>query len=272
MIKHNYWISHNLDERLKDKRTAFKLMLYPQEFKVMDFHSAADYTAKEIAKKHEKIFLAFSGGADSEYVFRCLVRNEIQFIPVVVCTEINEWESTRALELCRQFNIVPVIIRCDRHALLKIYETQIVEKLNGLGFDVGANLLIACYVKQQKGVLLNGTHIISEHLKVKSVDAYDWDFYTDVLVENVEIISFMCYNIEIFYAMLNDSPTAPFEEGKYELYCIPPREKVGYYKRRYSDYFAKLSNIDSSRILPENCWVEGSAIEVLNRFKEFRHV
>ena len=51
------WIKHNLNERLVDKNINFEITLIPSKFKVMEFHSAADYTAQKIAALNIPLYL-----------------------------------------------------------------------------------------------------------------------------------------------------------------------------------------------------------------------
>ena len=70
------WIQHNLTQRLIDKSVDFKLELTPSKFKIMDFHDAANYTARRIADLNIPLYLALSGGVDSEYILLCFHRNK----------------------------------------------------------------------------------------------------------------------------------------------------------------------------------------------------
>ena len=272
-MKHNSWISHNLDKRIKNRMLDFKFKFKFQQFKPMKFHDAAGSVASQISKEYKNIFLSFSGGADSEYVFKCFVNNKIQFTPVIVVSELNEWETNNARTICKEYNIVPVIIKTDRYKILKIYVNQIVQKLNGIGFDTTANLITAQYVKSHDGVLILGNQFIGEDIKENknTIYAHEWDFYNDVLCPDVKTINFFHYNIEIFYAMLNDAQKIQFNTNKCDLYGIRNRPKVMYHRRLKSDYLKILEKIEN-RALPKNICHHGTLASVLKKLEEVNGV
>jgi hypothetical protein len=79
--------------------------------KIIDFDTACDQTAHEIANQFDNLYIAFSGGLDSEYLANVLVRNKIPFTPILIrINELSKVESFYAVQWCKKRNITPHII------------------------------------------------------------------------------------------------------------------------------------------------------------------
>ena len=106
---HNNWFSINLESspfRLKFNTRASKLYT--------DFDKAADNTAQLLQQSwgEKNLYLALSGGIDSELVANTLLRNKIKFTPIILkIDEINALETWYAEYWCKQNNIQPVILQ-----------------------------------------------------------------------------------------------------------------------------------------------------------------
>ena len=96
MTTYNNWIESNMRFRLAVPSADYELYVRPYPFKEMSFQDAADHTAKLIYENHKKIYVSFSGGADSDFVVRCFHRNKIPFKVILVKTSGNEEELSYA--------------------------------------------------------------------------------------------------------------------------------------------------------------------------------
>jgi hypothetical protein len=94
-----------------------------QPVDVLPFDLAADMAAQLIASKYNNLHLSLSGGLDSEYVAKVLLRNSIEFTPVIVLAPWNQLESWFAFKICDDHKLTPKILDYrsidDYHALVK---------------------------------------------------------------------------------------------------------------------------------------------------------
>lgn len=268
MLYHNDFICHNLDERLLNNLLDFKVEIFPKPFQIMKFHDAADYTCKQIYTKYKNLYLSFSGGADSEYVLRCFVKNSIPIVPIIILTDHNEFETDNAIKTCKELNVQPITIPINRYKFLKLYYDNIVKKLNGTGWEVTGNLITSEFISNKNGILILGNHFMGDSpVDINNVVyAHEWDFYNDVLT-NQPCINFFYYNFEIFYAMIDSSKNLIFNKDKCKLYGITDRLKR-HYEYRYNDYFKMIKKIDD-RIVPKNISYIGTSSDVLKKFKKY---
>ena len=125
MATENDWVDTNIYERCLIPNLSFHVRLRPYPFREMKFQDAADYTAKRIYEKHKKIYVALSGGADSEFVVRVFHRNNIPFDVIIVKTSGNFKELQYAFKTCKELSIEPIIIDLDNSQYLSIYYEEV---------------------------------------------------------------------------------------------------------------------------------------------------
>jgi hypothetical protein len=204
MLTHENWVTSNILERVNNPNVDFKVNLKLTKCHHLSFHAAANYTAKLIP--YEKKYVAFSGGADSEYVVRTFVRNNITFTPVIILIRgTNNFEILNALNVCKELNLTPVVLEFTEEQIFKVYISEIFKKLNGNGLWATPQLLVAKYAAQNQGVAVNGDYLVdtTDHPHVIwscEVDGY----YQDYLVPNVTV-PFFHYTREIVRAMSNSN-------------------------------------------------------------------
>lgn len=228
MATYNSWLTQNLASRLNDSTAVNVVNMSPYTFNEMDFHSAADFTAKKIAEKYNKIFLSFSGGADSDYVFHCLVRNNIDFTPIIVQTSGNKTELEYAYHSCRKYKKEPVILRLEDHKLLKLFQQKVITKLKGKGLCAIPGIIACEYAKDNNGILIMGEHMIDNDGNRLFPGMNEWDFYNEVFVGEDYTVPFFNYTIELFYAMVKRIESLPICEWKHQLYGIGFRPIIEY--------------------------------------------
>ena len=225
LLHYRHWISHNLHEKLKDKSLPFKMEWHPYPFKVMKFHEAANYTANLIHQKYNKIYIAYSGGADSEYILKCFTWNNIPIKPIIIITPANKEEGYLALKKCKELHITPVVITLTEEDMIDIYQRKVVGMLNGDSITCVTCIVAANYVKEHDGIMLTGDHLFDDATGAIMADV--WNYYNDIFYPNSTII-FFNYTLELFYSMLVETSDIGFNESKYVLYDIPKRDKIKY--------------------------------------------
>lgn len=107
----NGWIDY--DYTIKSGRATFSVELNPKSLAVDGkvFHKEADRVAQEIYDTNKNVYVAFSGGIDSEYVTETFRRNGIPVTPIIFTAEdLNELDVWWAFRYCKENNIEPVVI------------------------------------------------------------------------------------------------------------------------------------------------------------------
>ena len=233
---------------MTDKESVNEVILNPYQFKEMDFHSAADFTALKIAEKYNNIFLSFSGGADSDYVFQCLIRNNIEFTPILVQTSGNRTELEYAFHSCRKYNKEPVVLKLEDHELLKLFQQKVIIQLKGRGLCAIPGMIACQYAKDHNGILIMGEHMIdyddSNHI---FTGINEWDFYNEVFVGEEYTVPFFNYTVELFYSMVKRIEPMPISEWKNKLYNISFRPIIDYqfdykFQTIYRNLMSKMDN------------------------------
>lgn len=236
------WISHNLKQRLHDPNIGFSAFLTPKKFSVLDFHYAADFNAKEIAKLDVPLFLGLSGGMDSEYVLLSFYRNKIPIKPIIVKTNGNSYETSYAFFICKKLGIQPIVLTLNDQHYLAIFENLIVKRLNGVGIYTVPSILASNVAKNHNGILITGNHLIEDGDVCWNIDCSEWDFYTQVL-SNENDINFFSYTPEMSYSMFKELDGSPANELKERLYGIGYRPKM---KPIHGTSF----NVEANKFLP----------------------
>lgn len=222
----NNWISSNINDREQNPLEDFKVILRPYPFINLTFYDECNLVAKKIKDKYADVplFLGLSGGADSEFVFKIFIKNNISFTPVIVLFKGNEIESKYAFTLCEDNNISPVILYLDNKQLLKIIYYDIVKRFNGIGKFAAANIAIDRYVKDMKGILILAEHVVGDGAEM--IDNYiyhfsEYDFYVDN-------IPFFCYTTNIMYSMLQsvDASYVNWMTYKHKVFEVALRPKI----------------------------------------------
>jgi len=264
MSTHQNWFRSNIVDRLSDPSTDLKLELNPYSFEIMEFHDAANYTTKLISQAHNSIYIALSGGADSEYTLRTFHRNNIKVTPIIVVTEGNYDELQYAYQVCRDLNIEPVILNIPDDHYLTWYH-RIVRDISGYGIYCIPSIVACQYAKDNNGILIIGEHLIdTDKLNNKiTPGANEWDFYNECFVGEEWTIPFFNYTVELTYAMIKRIEDVPLNVFKSALYGTELRPIMDY---QFSDRFLSVRNvINRTRKYKPNPHVDlGSKEEFLN--------
>lgn len=83
----------------------------------LSFQDACDYTANKIRETYHNLYLALSGGLDSVCVANVLLRNKIDFTPIIVDDRTSgaDLDVWYAYEWCQTNQITPVVYDLDDH-------------------------------------------------------------------------------------------------------------------------------------------------------------
>ena len=264
----NNWITHNLHDRLRNQSLDLEIMINPYKFTPLEFHDAANFTATKIAEEYKNIFLSFSGGADSDYVFHCFQRNNIEFTPIIVKTSGNQIEMSYALHTCRKFNVTPIIIDINNKEYMSIYAEDLIKKISGVGIEAIPGIIACQYAKSQNGILVIGEHMIDNDEENIWVGVNEWDYYNEIFVGEEYNIPFFNYTVEMAWAMINKIEQMPIDEWKWQTYGLDFRPKIHYtFPHLFNELRTKLSR--SRKIKPKSNFILGSKEKVITLLESY---
>jgi hypothetical protein len=250
------FIQTNLAIRCKTGEQ-FKAWFAPAKFTDATLKQHAERVAHNLASEGRPIFIAFSGGLDSEFILQTFISAGLDIIPIIVDSPFNQPEVAYAYKLCAENNITPVVISYTsvQQFVLAVYNIAKTHNLNSL---IGCvTMLAADYATAHSGNLLTGHGdpfiMNTTYTDIRTVNPdtiptllkfSDHDYYVETFYPLLTG-SFIGSDTGLFYSMLCEiSHILPYEEAKASLYGISLRNKnswnVEFYKLNaqllYNDY------------------------------------
>jgi hypothetical protein len=270
MLTKNNWLYTNLADRFTNPASDFNMGINLYPFKHMTFQEAADYTCMEIVKNYDNLFLAFSGGMDSDFVLRCFHRNNIAIKPIIVVCG-KQIENEYAYRLCDELKIEPIIIEITEEQFIYFYREHIYKKFNGVGYNASQVLVAAELVEKEGGTLITGNHFMGDGDDMITDEVYlisnEWDFYTDYCFTGCKNIDFFLYTPEIAYAMMPDE-NITWNRHKEKIFQIPYRDKM---RPVYSEETtAEVRRMARNRIPLKKTgevWTKNKFLNVFDKYK-----
>jgi hypothetical protein len=216
MATENNWLKSNIRDRLINKDISLEITLKKIQYDRISFEEASKKVVEKILNKYNNIYIPYSGGMDSEYVFNCFLGHDVKTI--IVDTPVNREESKFAFKRCNEVGITPIVIEKTEKELIDIYFNQIYKKIKGPGFNATFALVAGQYAEEKQGNV-----VIAEH----GYNGFnEWDFYNDALIDEKNSIYFFLYDPEIFYSMKQEYIGEDDQIFKKRLYNIPIRPKM----------------------------------------------
>ncbi len=233
--------SDNLSISLNNSPTKFCL-----------FERACKNVAREIFElhKHQKIYVAMSGGCDSETVANTFYNEKITFIPIInefyyAGIEVSYADTWWAKRWCQEKRIEPYINRLNVRDLVTEL-LPIAEKIKARKLFSIQNLLLAEHAKAHDGILVNGQAFIEyypdltlDYLKDVIRDPafesnksgwliHEDDFYIDMNDPGYHPYNFLSWNPEIVLSYIKSrNMKLNSEENKFRIMNCLPRPKIG---------------------------------------------
>lgn len=247
------WLSYNFDGDACRKNNTSDLSIIfnntPSSFVIFD--RACKNVAKEIYElyKHQRIYVAMSGGCDSEIVANSFYQERIPFTPIInefyyAGLETSYADTWWAKRWCAERGLVPYInkinLRDFKNIILPIAEQIKARKL----FSI-QNILLADIAKANDGVLVNGQAFI-EYYPESTLDylkdilhdpafeknktgwlLHEDDFYIDMYDPGYHPYNFLSWTPEIAlsYIKCRDMLLSS-EENKFKIMKCSPRPKL----------------------------------------------
>lgn len=229
MIVENNWITTNIKEKAVNNALDFKVTINPYPYQKKSFAEAANAVATKIAALNKPIYIAYSGGIDSEYVVRTFMRNNIAFKTVTVDTGGNKYELEYVDRFLYEF---PTVINekidlTNPREFMKNY-IDVFKTFNTLATGSIGYIEAAKYVKKNNGILIIGEHFIGSNNKTNGnimVETNEWDHYIDFFVDDKLVVPFFMYDLSIVESYISKFDNTKVEYFKEKLYSIPFRPK-----------------------------------------------
>ena len=156
----NGWIKWNYYRTYEDPwpEIDFDVQLTPKnKSKIIDFKTAGINVAKDIGSSYDNIYLALSGGIDSEFAAECFLKAGVPFTPIIANIKgSNEIDSWFAYRWCKEKNIQPltmdITVRQVKEANIDILKKTFIR----LSIAVSFSLILNEHVKKLNGNLVTG--------------------------------------------------------------------------------------------------------------------
>ena len=228
---HNKWYTLRFDNDSTEAGT-FEMLFDHGIAKSMSWQQASDYTAECIANRYDNLYVAMSGGIDSEYVADVLWRNQIKFTPIILCVPYSV-DHHYAMRWCRARNIEPVVFEFEMNDR-RLYN-EVTRLVNALGFYTNGCVItswITQWVQQQGGHLVTGEPTLGQRYYHKPITEYMDVWWVQLISQLVfpdydHPGGFMFYTPELFLAQaVNLNTTVDDVESRAELYGLPYRAKL----------------------------------------------
>lgn len=201
----------------------------------MSKRNAIDHTLEQITKLDGKLFLALSGGMDSEFIANCLYERGVSFTPLLVDYGLNAAELWYARLWCKEHRMTPKILQLSLNDMLQSlpaialqYQTAYISSID---------FVMEMYAAMHDAKLLIGPtepfstiSVSKDFLDVPlspMLEWYDFDFAVDIAFPGKHPLCFLSYTPEMTYSLVREFDyTLPPQLAKAAYYGIAPRPKM----------------------------------------------
>lgn len=203
------------------------------DLKIKSKKECIDYAVEKIVERSDNLYLALSGGLDSEFAANCLYDRGVNFTPVIMDIQTNRIENWYAYHWCHEKKIKPLVISMSEKEVVK-YFTKISEERN-IPFYCSIPVVISRMVSQRGGnLILGGEEIIDrdyflsgEFVKMSEKISF-CEYAFCVEQENKHHIGgFLSYTPELFLNCLEEIDySKPGQLALADYYGVFPRPKI----------------------------------------------
>lgn len=206
-------------------------------FTPMKINDAVDHTVNSIIRKYDNLYVALSGGIDSEFIAKCLYERGVKFTPVIVDFTLNSAEVWHAYHWCYKNNVKPHTIKIEMNEVSDKF-SAIALKYN-VPFITAIDFIIEEYVSDNNGHLITGgaepfdrdSVFHDRFLKSASekLDVSSYDFAIDTAFPKKHPGNFQVFTPEFLFCMVRDmNYDKPIQLSMCEFYDVNPRPKLPY--------------------------------------------
>ena len=205
------------------------------ELKILNKEQCIDYTIENIQKNHSNLFLALSGGIDSEFAANSLLSRGVNFTPIIMDIKSNSIEKWYAYKWCYENKKKPLVIEMTEFQVLT-YFTQIAVKKQIPFYSVISWILSEIVYSKGGSLVLGGEEVIDDRdhlLTNKSFAKMSENLETNKYAFSVEmedkghVGGFLSYTPELFYNCLKElNYSIDGQLALCQYYNISPRPKI----------------------------------------------
>lgn len=251
---HNDWFSVSTSEsnfRLRFNAPAVQLY--------NNFDDAASIAAQLLYQRwgNRPLYLAMSGGIDSECVARILFENQIEFTPIIVkIGSANSLESWYAEYWCYQHNVTPIVLNYTAEQYTKEIARMAPLLRRIKNYNMTATLLVYEHAKNLGGHAIFGGGDINLDTHTRQFYCTSLDFISNLIAPDDHPTCFFMYTPELALSYINQFDIDQTEQyNKLKFYRVGARPKIDYvesirFVEPYKSVFEKLF------YLVDNEWVD----------------
>ena len=183
----NNWLTTNLrNPRHKSHLVDFVVTVEnPYRFRAMSLVDAAKEAVVHAASSMSPLYVALSGGLDSEYALHVCLEAGVPVTPILVKHPGNATESAFAERFCDERGVAPCILTVTEEEMMATWYADIYDSFYGRGFYSAAGLIAMKYAQRHGGHLLTGDCPPLDDFKIAEMDTpmtgivslAEWDFY-----------------------------------------------------------------------------------------------
>jgi hypothetical protein len=206
VIYENDWLTNNVLDLKKRKKNIPKEIIceyVPGDFEKSSVIDASFKIANTLKNKYEHIYVAYSGGQDTEFIVNTLHSVGAKFTPIAVEANHTTDEIKFAYANCKRLGLDLVILdfmgNSKDEELAQLYQYHVLGKYDYVQafYSHFYYILIHDYIKKihPDAILING------HNAIPTSDFQDsWSLMIDLWEEvSTSMLSFMMYNQHIVY-------------------------------------------------------------------------
>jgi len=287
MLCKDSWIDLSWDGKAtRTKKENLKVTFKKRAKNLMDFDKACDQAANEIYQTSKNLYIALSGGSDSEYVASCFLRNNIPFTPLIIDykkyqNKFPQYELWYAYQWCKKHQVQPKIVNLDVYPSSD-EERQHYDKIKPRLFNGGITSgFLSTIMKELNGNLVTGAQLeyYPDHEQMTYLEPQlgeyngfvleESDYYLEVIDQDRHPWAFFYWSPEVMSGFVNNWDLhLTMQENKAAIYKTSPRPKFGY----SANFFTELQGV-SRRALSKkwgtlDCALMGTKEHLLSQLLE----
>lgn len=287
MLCNNKWINIDWDgAAVRTEKENLKVTFNHRAKTLVDFDLACDQAAKEIYDTSKNLYIALSGGSDSEYVATCFARNNIPFTPLLIDYNLYQgtfpqYELWYAYQWCKKYQKQPKVVVLDDFTKSS-KEKQNYDKIkprlpNGLitsGF-------LHNVMEDLNGDLVTGSQLeyYPDHEQMtylepqlKNYNGFvmeESDYYLEAIEPGRHPWAFFYWSPEVMSSFVNSWDTnLTMQENKAAIYKTSPRPKFGYTANFFTSFQDAARKALTKKWGSKDCALLGDKEHLLNQLHE----
>lgn len=295
MFCKNQWINISWDgASVRHSKENLRVTFNQRAKTLLDFNHACDIVASEIYDSHKNLYLAFSGGSDSEHVANCLHRQGIPFTVLILnynqaTSKEQQYESWYAKAWCRRHNVTPMIVDFGDYAQTVVEKTKFIYLKPRLHGGAPTASFLHDLMNKLEGQLITGyqleyypdydqmTYLEPQLGLYSGFVMQESDFYLETLQPNRHPWAFFYWNPEIMASFVHSWDIVwNMQENKSIIYQTALRPKfnypLGFFKQDYGprrfDQYLMRKTLSNAKWGTRDCALLGTKEDLLQQLLE----